>query len=345
MKEIKSLTGIRGVAAIYVMVYHFFGTDNSSVNRIFHSTLLLKHGYLSVDLFFILSGFLMCVTSENMFSKGLSFYKYFHFIKKRFSRIYPIYFVAISIAFLFFHYNNPLSYIIALILMNVVFYKQISVLEPIWSLSAEWITYTIFPFIIYFTSKFNRRTIIYIYPFISFLLLLFISFKLYKLGYFRVLNVVSLNGLTRCIAEYLLGISVFYSSQKQISIKIINLIQGVAALMIILLLFVCYADILIVFAMALLIFGLSYNVGYLHDLLSEKIPYFLGLISYSIYLIHTFFHFTPYYHYSNTDSEYYISRFIAIILTIIISYLTYKYIEIPSIKYFTRKLNVSKLNK
>ncbi|MBO2029374.1 acyltransferase [Klebsiella pneumoniae] len=56
---IDSLTGIRGIAAIYVVIYHLFhhASDNNFINN----------GYLSVDLFFILSGFIITHAHRNDF--------------------------------------------------------------------------------------------------------------------------------------------------------------------------------------------------------------------------------------------------------------------------------------
>ena len=56
--EIRSLTGLRGVAAVLVLFYHAMsrGTGFQPLDRIIH------HGYISVDLFFVLSGFVMAMT-------------------------------------------------------------------------------------------------------------------------------------------------------------------------------------------------------------------------------------------------------------------------------------------
>jgi peptidoglycan/LPS O-acetylase OafA/YrhL len=54
-REIRSLTGLRGVAVAYVVVHHFF-LGLTFTNPF---TTFLAHGYLAVDLFFVLSGFVM----------------------------------------------------------------------------------------------------------------------------------------------------------------------------------------------------------------------------------------------------------------------------------------------
>ncbi|WP_417536082.1 acyltransferase family protein [Methylophaga sp.] len=81
------LDGIRGIAALLVVMTHapnFF-------------MIWKNHTYLAVDIFFILSGFVIALAYENkLITKKLTFSE---FVKKRFVRLYPIYFVSLCIAF------------------------------------------------------------------------------------------------------------------------------------------------------------------------------------------------------------------------------------------------------
>ncbi|HHR1195521.1 TPA: acyltransferase family protein [Klebsiella pneumoniae] len=74
---IDSLTGIRGIAAIYVVIYHLFhhASDNNFINN----------GYLSVDLFFILSGFIITHAHRNDF---------FDVVTKKKKKLYHFYVIA-----------------------------------------------------------------------------------------------------------------------------------------------------------------------------------------------------------------------------------------------------------
>lgn len=49
------LDGLRGVAALMVIVFHFFETHAGGS----HITQIINHGYLAVDFFFMLSGFVI----------------------------------------------------------------------------------------------------------------------------------------------------------------------------------------------------------------------------------------------------------------------------------------------
>jgi peptidoglycan/LPS O-acetylase OafA/YrhL len=74
------LDALRGVAACAVMLYHF--------GRFLAPTPLLPSAYLAVDLFFLLSGFVICHAYEARLSAGKSFGR---FVLARLVRLYPLY--------------------------------------------------------------------------------------------------------------------------------------------------------------------------------------------------------------------------------------------------------------
>jgi len=85
--RIRSLDGLRGVAAIAVMLFHFnvFFLPQARLSGILP---LLNRGYLAVDLFFLLSGFVM----THVYGRSLASNWRAHwapFALARFARIYP----------------------------------------------------------------------------------------------------------------------------------------------------------------------------------------------------------------------------------------------------------------
>jgi peptidoglycan/LPS O-acetylase OafA/YrhL len=92
--DIRALTGVRGVAAAVIVVYHFgdvqlYGGGSLSYYRI-------PHGYLPVDLFFMLSGYVIGLTYRDAFKEafGAGYLKdYAIFMLKRVARLYPAYVV------------------------------------------------------------------------------------------------------------------------------------------------------------------------------------------------------------------------------------------------------------
>ena len=85
-REIRALTGLRGIAALYVVFFHANGLHAfPSVVRPF-----VSHGYMAVDLFFILSGFVMAMTYGGLFENGFNFNNFKTFLLLRLARIYPL---------------------------------------------------------------------------------------------------------------------------------------------------------------------------------------------------------------------------------------------------------------
>jgi peptidoglycan/LPS O-acetylase OafA/YrhL len=86
-----TLDGLRGVAALAVAVRHapflwIFG----------YPTQLFHESYLSVDFFFVLSGFVLTYAYDDRFRAGMSVWK---FISVRLIRLYPLYALAFAISF------------------------------------------------------------------------------------------------------------------------------------------------------------------------------------------------------------------------------------------------------
>lgn len=72
------LDGLRGLAAIIVMIYHL-GNFHTFFNP-------FSRGYLFVDFFFLLSGFVLCLSMEPRFAKGMTTRS---FMRKRIVRLWP----------------------------------------------------------------------------------------------------------------------------------------------------------------------------------------------------------------------------------------------------------------
>jgi peptidoglycan/LPS O-acetylase OafA/YrhL len=79
------LDGLRGICAIVVLLFHSEG--------VFNRTTVFQHGYLSVDVFFILSGFVIALSYERRLARvGLA-----AFLKTRARRLFPIYWIGNAI--------------------------------------------------------------------------------------------------------------------------------------------------------------------------------------------------------------------------------------------------------
>ena len=85
--EIQALTSLGGFAAMMVVMQHFLATAQQHSQTTIPS--LVPHGYMAVDLFVVLSGFIMSYTYQEGFrSGGLS--AFYPFLHKRVARIVPL---------------------------------------------------------------------------------------------------------------------------------------------------------------------------------------------------------------------------------------------------------------
>lgn len=143
-----ALDGLRGLAIILVLVYHNFATLNFS-----------HFGWLGVDLFFVLSGFL--ITSIILQDVGKEHWLR-NFYVKRALRIFPLYFLALLLLLfllpLLLTGNNEFAYYqqrkwwLISFLQNWVFIfdppQSTGVLNHFWSLAVEEQFYLLWPFAI-----------------------------------------------------------------------------------------------------------------------------------------------------------------------------------------------------
>lgn len=95
-KIINSIQFLRGFAALAVVIHHTGGY----VKRYFEPTLLFGDkfsiGFAGVDLFFVISGFIIHFTSKKYLNNPSKLKEY---LQKRFIRVYPIYWIITTILF------------------------------------------------------------------------------------------------------------------------------------------------------------------------------------------------------------------------------------------------------
>jgi peptidoglycan/LPS O-acetylase OafA/YrhL len=94
--RIPELDGIRGLAILLVLVWHYFGHFEGVLQRSWQAYALatLRLSWSGVDLFFVLSGFLIGgILYDAKDSK--SYYQTFY--RRRILRIFPLYFLWIAL--------------------------------------------------------------------------------------------------------------------------------------------------------------------------------------------------------------------------------------------------------
>lgn len=151
------LTGLRGAAAVWVVLYHLINGADYPVTRL---------GYLGVDIFFILSGFVLC----HVYALGVRDWRasdYLNFLMIRLARIYPLHFAMLCVLGMIVlvlpgftdPYSMPTvrwgfgSFVASLFLVqNWGLFPVAPWNGPAWTLSAEWFAYLSFPVFVVLTQ-------------------------------------------------------------------------------------------------------------------------------------------------------------------------------------------------
>ena len=160
--EIKALTGLRIVAAVWVVLFHF-RPMLSDISPDLRENLspILNCGAQGVDLFFILSGFVLGWNYLDRMGRSWSTREMLHFLWLRLARVYPVYLVTLHLAALLVilslhvgHVPLPevssltaISYVRQVLLVQLwfePFFDGTSWDGPAWSISAEWLAYLLF---------------------------------------------------------------------------------------------------------------------------------------------------------------------------------------------------------
>jgi peptidoglycan/LPS O-acetylase OafA/YrhL len=149
------------VAALVVALYHMrrplneMGLgDSVLVERGYR---MLQHGYLGVDLFFVLSGFVLAMSYADRFQNEPIRVVMPGFMLRRFFRIYPLYGATLVAAAAAAWFGPGLAIVpeaewgttfVSNLLLAQGWLAQVSFNAPAWSLSVEWGAYLAFPAVI-----------------------------------------------------------------------------------------------------------------------------------------------------------------------------------------------------
>ncbi|WP_431642439.1 acyltransferase family protein [Enterobacter mori] len=146
---------LRGFAALLVVGYHIAGVLMGAYD--FWPGMgrdLFRNGNIGVDIFFMISGFIICYATKNKEENYRS-----NFIIRRFFRIYPLFFICLTIAWL--TYNSGYDYtkylLSATLMQNnyagkAPFYDY-NMLYPAWTIAYE----VMFYFIFFISMCFSHR--------------------------------------------------------------------------------------------------------------------------------------------------------------------------------------------
>ena len=210
VSEVRALTGLRGVAALYVVFFHYF----SPLRLTSPIMCIIGHGYLAVDLFFVLSGFVMALNYAGLFSQGIRASGVRIFLSRRVARIYPLYLLTLLIAtglvvigHLDFSGGSLARTFWPNLLMVQNWGNWESIETPAWSISTEWFAYMLFPFLltwVFFRSRAGAFAMFVLCVSSLFYLAAFFTSPYDQLKVFDLTK--GYPSLVRCVAEFTLGI-------------------------------------------------------------------------------------------------------------------------------------------
>lgn len=285
--EIKSLTGLRGVVALWVTFFHFSHFKTDLIQTI------VKKGYVAVDIFFVLSAFLLAISYADQF-KTLNFSAVQKFYKKRVNRIYPVYIVSVIFIAVFLIETSKTKFLINAALLQCFFNPNYSLGTVYWSLSTEWICYLIFPFLLFFIVRYKIRSEILIIaglvlrmalPYLPDNLYLNLGMQMQADKSPDYLDVIyGINSLVRTVSSYLLGIGLAFLPGIRLQKR---LVIYIALILSVVLLYTEKGLFFIPLLSAIMIKQLYDGEDtMIKKFLGSGAIYFLGNISYSLYIIH-----------------------------------------------------------
>jgi peptidoglycan/LPS O-acetylase OafA/YrhL len=362
-KDIHALTGVRALAAFWVFFYHLkpwwislFPEQDSLFNFVFGC------GYLGVDVFFVLSGYILTYKYADSIA-DFTPTDYYNFILKRFARIYPVHIFTLSLLLLFYLYflfqGNSFTnhdrfslggFIKSALLVHAwdapidKYWNDVS-----WSVSSEWLVYIGFPLFALLAHKIKGLTD---------LILILLLAGLVNATMYAVFDYPGnmAYGMSRILAGFAIGCAFARFNGWPLSPHTL----GALALLILLTILLFAIPLqnndynLVVWLppiFGVLIFCLSHGSGVLIRVLSSKIMRYLGEVSYSLYLVHDiaitiFEKISPIRHIAATDITTrlaYMAAFIGLVLTISIT--VHELIEKPCRKKLVDKAATPTANK
>jgi peptidoglycan/LPS O-acetylase OafA/YrhL len=284
-QQLQSLTALRGIAALWVVLYHYVFVYFPNLHSE-HYTHIFAKGYLAVDMFFMLSGFVMTHVYHRALSEDVSAH-YWSFLSARIARLYPLHllvlllFVATALASRATEYAMTGSFeamplqgarsfgalIANLFMLQGLEASSLSWNYPAWSISIEFMAYLVFPF--FLVSIWRAR------PLFKFALGFALIATLLGFAFLTKDDFNQWDGprtLLRCLPEFMFGTLLYSAFRSRACAAFIGqdgIMLGIVAATILCLHFGA-PDLLIVSLFALLILAAVANAGQFAQVLNIK---------------------------------------------------------------------------
>ena len=307
-----TLTPLRGIAALLVVIFH----SNLMLAPFVYptQTKFVQNGWLWVDFFFVLSGFVLSHAYGAYFQESVSWAVYKKYLLARFARVYPLHFLTLWVAVAvilvirsmadglapFFQIIFGLHTIPAslLLIQSLHLYGTAPLNTPSWSLSTEWWVYVIFPLLV---RPFFRLNGVGKLLTLMGIAALFLGLMYYIIPHYSdtpfdkpgVLSQPTINtlvdwGLLRCLAGFLLGMLFYELYRSRWAFALLSsgwafllFVVGVALAM-----HFGIHELLILSFFPFIILTAAYNSDFVKRALETRPLQRLGDWSFSIYMVH-----------------------------------------------------------
>jgi peptidoglycan/LPS O-acetylase OafA/YrhL len=299
--QLQSLTPMRGMAALWVVLYHY-GSQYLPALHATSYTHLLDKGYLAVDLFFMLSGFVLTHVYWRAFTEPVRG-SYWKFLLARVARLYPLHLFVLSLFIATALASEAVEYAtkgtvetIAMdgarsftaLLANLVMLQGLKASElswnyPAWSISVEFIAYLGFPLALPWIWRAR--------PSIKAGLALLLVAALVWLACLTSDDFDQWDGLVtllRCMPEFLIGTLLYaaFEGRSWNRLSTLDAIPVALVAALLLLLHLGIGDLAVILIFPALILAAVANKARTARILNTAPLIWLGEISYSLYLFH-----------------------------------------------------------
>jgi peptidoglycan/LPS O-acetylase OafA/YrhL len=295
-KQLDSLTGLRILAAVWVMLHHFRSVTPTRTWEFPLVDRFILQGMYGVDLFFVLSGFILSHVYFEQFSRRAERADVRSFITFRFARLYPVHIATFLIMVMLFFGEKVLTGVssaedpgrysarafISTLTMTHAWWGTTATPNfavdttpnvPAWSISAEWFAYLLFPVLCLIIARLRWAPLI---------------FMVVGCGLATVWDELIGSPLIRVMAGFLVGMATYQLVRHSPKLARIPALGTVVVVLIVL-----WATLggsprveIGILLFAALVLALTSDRDWLGRVLSRRAMVYLGEVSYAVYMVH-----------------------------------------------------------
>ena len=291
--DLPALTGIRAIAAAMVLFLHL---NQAIPNAGLGGLAFVHYGYLGVDVFFVLSGFII----SHVYSRelaALSAGRYGRYLWYRVARLYPVHAAVLLVLIVMvlamqaagLQPNNPANWDFTALLWQFTLTHAWGVTPeatwngPAWSISLEFLAYLLFPLFLLLVRPFRHPVAA-----AAAAVALAAAFAALFLAFEWRIKTAQVGGaaIVRVLIEF--GIGCLFYRAWQVWPKA-RAWDGVAVLALAGFLGLTYArlpDLAAMPLLALFVFAVALSAGPVRRFLASPVLVWLGEISYAVYMVH-----------------------------------------------------------